>query len=280
MDVGMGIDAADQQPDTPDSPEPDEQRTAPPAFTVPEKFAGKSLEDVVRSYTELESQYGKVSGLQSQLEQMGGMENLRQWATYGNQAYQAALAAQQQAQSRQSAQPTQPTSAEDPFENWDALTPREQGQKLSQMVAAAATQYINAYGQQFATHQQKQLQDQAAALNTQWEIYRTVQEVARKNPGVDTNELMQRMAKIATGDLHSLMDIAMTQLTGQADIAAEVQRRLADERLKDQNKQISVLTNAGRSSVKMPDSPGSPDDTRALIMKKLLESGTLSPGQF
>jgi len=252
---------------------------------MPEKFAGKGLEDVVRSYTELEKQYGEISGLKNQLEQNGGMENLRQWAQYGSQAYQAAVAAQQQAQQRPPAQAQQHGPAVDPYENWDMLTPKEQGQKQWQLLAQAGMQYINAYGQQMAAQLQQQQAQQQAALTTQWEIYRTVMDAARKNPNIDPNDLMQRMAKVATGDINSLISIASQQMTGQADIDAkinaEVQRRMADARLKEQNAQVNVLTNSGRSSFQSPSQiPASHEDATAALIKKLLQDGGITPANF
>lgn len=279
-----GLQNATGQPGSDDATGGVADQTTVPAFTMPEKFTGKGLEDVVKSYTELEKQYGELSGLKNQLEQHGGLENLRQWATYGSQAYQAAIAAQQQAQTRQP-QATQQGPAVDPYENWDMLTPKEQAQRLSQLVAGAATQYINTYGQQVVSQMQRQQADQLAAINTQWDIYRTVMAQWRKNPSIDPDQLLQSMAKVATGDLNSLMDIASKQLTGQADIDAkinaEVQRRLADARLKEQNQQVNVLTSAGRSSLHTPSQiPVSHDEATAALMKKLLQSGDITPANF
>lgn len=255
------------------------------AFQVPEKFAGKGLEDVIKSYTELESKYGEVSSLKNQLEQMGGLENLKQWAQAAPgyyQAYQQAVAQLQQAQ--QHAQ-TQQAPAGDPFENWEMLTPKEQAQRQTQLVAGALTQYINTYGQQAVAQMQEQQRQQLAALNTQWDIYRTVNDIARKNPSVDPNALLQSMAKIAGGDLSTLVDIATKQVAGPAEmeakIQAELQRRLADERLKAQNSQLNTLTSAGRSSLTGPTNiPVSHDDATTALLKKLLQDGAVTPANF
>jgi len=251
---------------------------------MPEKFTGKSVEDVARSYVELESQHGKVSDLAKQVEQLGGLENVKQWLSYANQSYQHALAAQAQAQN-QPQQQQQHVPAGDYFENWDMLSPKEQAGKLAQLVAGAATQYINQYGNQIASAYQKQISDQLTGMNKQWEIYRNVMSQWRKNPNIDPDALLQSMAKVATGDLNSLIDIASKQLTGQSDfdarVTAEVQRRIADQRLKDQNQQVNVLTNAGRSSFQTPaEAPKTHEDATSLIMKKLVESGEFSPGHF
>lgn len=261
--------------------------TTDPAFSLPEKFTGKSVEDVARSYVDLEKKYGELSGLKNQLDQYGGLDNLKQWAQAAPQylqAYQQAAAALQQAQSRQTA-PSQQGPAVDPYENWDLLTPKEQAQRQSQLLAGALTQYVNAYGAQVVSQLQQQQAQQQAALNTQWDIYRTVMDATRKNPNLDANDLMQRMAKVATGDVNSLIQIASQQLTGQADldakINAEVQRRLADARLKEQNAQLNTLTNAGRSSFQMPQQvPASHDEATAALVKKLLQDGTVSPANF
>ena len=275
-------DAAPQPGTEPQKPAAPAQTTAP-AFTMPEKFAGKSVEDVARSYTELESQHGKVADMAKQIEQYGGLENVKQWLAYANQTYQQSLAAQQQAQN-QPQQQQQQAPAGDPFENWDMLSPKEQAGKLAQLVAGAATQYINQYGTQIVTAYQRQIADQLGGLNKQWEIYRNVMAQWRKNPNIDPDALLQSMAKVATGDLNSLIDIASKQLTGQADfdarVSAEVQRRIADQRLHAENQQVNVLTNAGRSSFTPTEAPKTHDDATRMILDKLVKSGEFTPGHF
>jgi len=248
-----------------------------------EKFAGKSVEDVARSYAELESQHGKVSDIARKIEELGGLDNLKQWAQYGSQAYQQTLRAAQQAQNSQSQQ-QQTIPAGDPFENWDMLSPKEQAGKLVQLVAGAATQYINEYGNQIVSQYQRQIADQLGGLNKQWEIYRNVMAQWRKNPNIDPDALLQSMAKVATGDLCSLIDIASKQLTGQSDfdtrVAAEVQRRIADHRLQAENQQVNALTQSGRSSFTQTEAPKTHEDANRMILAKLVKSGDFSPGHF
>lgn len=276
---------ADGQPDAAALAGADQ--TTAPAFSMPEKFAGKTAEDIARSYVELESQSGKYATTMKDLEAAGGAEVAKQWAQYGPQLYQAyqRLAEQIATSQGQQQAPVQQGPAVDPYENWDMLTPKEQAQRQLQMVAGAATQYINAYGSQVAQAYQQQAQALKQELNTQWDIYRQVMGQWRKNPNIDPDALLQSMARVAGGDLGSLIDIASKQLTGDSDlqarINAEVQRKLADERLKAQNQSLNTLTSSGRSSYQAPSQiPASHEDATAALMKHLLEKGGISPAHF
>jgi hypothetical protein len=251
-------------------------------FQMPENLAGKSAEEIAKDYVELRTKLDSRESVQKQLEQMGGLDNLRQWAMYGNQAYQQAVQAQQQAQQRQPAQQTQQVPVGDPYADWDTLTPKEQAQKLSNLVASAATQYINQYGEQAVKAYAQQINDQLSGMNRQWEIFQKANRVWRKNPNVDIDTLLGSMAKMATADLDSLIDAAMNQAVGPAEIEAkvnaEVQRRLAEQKLKDQNQQVNVLAGASRAPFTMPDQPKNKAESDAAIFKSLLEKGIITPG--
>ena len=275
----------DPQSGTPAAPAQGTTGQGTPTFAMPEKFAGKSAEDIARSYVELESQHGKFTDLSKRVEQYGGLDNLSQWAQYGSQAYQAAIAAQQQAQQHQPSRAQEPQGpVQDPYADWDLLAPKEQAQRLAQLVAGAATQYINTYGGQIAQNYNKQMQDLQSGLNRQWEIFRKANAVWRKNPNVDIDTLLQQAASVASGDIDSLFNIAMGQITGPANVKsmidAEVQRRLADEKLKQDNQQINVLTNAGRQGFSVDQAPATGEEATRAIMAKLLQSGEFSPGHF
>lgn len=248
-----------------------------PGFEMPEKFRGKSIEDVVRSYQEQEKHYGTLNSLKSELEQHGGIDTLKQWAQVGPQYVQAfqTLAAQMQQQQAQQAQPAAP--AQDPYGDWEMLTPREQAQRQMQVMGNAVTQYINHYGQQALAQMQQQQAQALQGLNAQWDIWRRVSEVASKKPGVDMNGLLENMKKIATGDVNSLITLATNQMTNQADveakIAAEVNRRLADAKIKAQNTQVGeLLGSASAFKPSATNQPSQDEDTRAL-MRALMEQG-------
>lgn len=274
------------QPDA--AAQPGAEQTTAPAFTMPEKFAGKTAEDIARSYVELESQHGKYATTLKDLEGVGGVEVAKQWVQYGPQLYQAYQRLAEQiaaSHGQQSPAPVQQGPAVDPYEDWEMLTPKEQAQRQMQVLANAATQYINAYGTQIAQAYQQQIAAAKQELNTQWDIYRKVMGQWQKNPNIDPEALLQSMARVATGDVNSLMDIASKQITGEADlqarIDAEVQRRMADARLKAQNAQLNTLSSSGHATFQSPrTSPATGEAADAALMKYLLEQGIVTPSHF
>jgi len=68
-----------------EGPEPLEVEPETPEFEVPEKFSGKSLEDVITSYTNLESEYGRKNNEVGELRKLTD-DILRNQATQGNPA--------------------------------------------------------------------------------------------------------------------------------------------------------------------------------------------------
>ena len=77
------FDDGDEQPI--EGPEPVEAVTETPEFEVPEKFAGKSLEDVITSYTNLESEYGRKNNEVGELRKLTD-DILRNQVAQGNPA--------------------------------------------------------------------------------------------------------------------------------------------------------------------------------------------------
>lgn len=253
---------------------------------MPEKFTGKSAEDVARAYVELEGKLGNYKeheALAEQLKQYGGWDNVRQWAAYGAQAYQQAQQAHSQAQPQPHHATAQGQQA-DPFENWDLLTPREQASKLSQLVGLAATNYINTYANQVAQGYGKQLQDALTHINRQWDIYRQVMGAWRKDPTVDPDALLQTMVQVATGDVPSLMQIAQKQLLGEGEVDRKAkglfEQWKADEALRRQNEQVTVMTGAGRSAFSVPAPAGSRGEATNRILQRVMQDGTITPAHL
>lgn len=65
---------------------------APPTegqFVVPEKFKGKSIEDIAKAYADLESQYGKVSSEVGDYKKLGPANEVGQALDWARKQYQA-----------------------------------------------------------------------------------------------------------------------------------------------------------------------------------------------
>jgi hypothetical protein len=264
-------------------------------FQLPEEFQGKNTQEL---YNQIMAERDRVSELSQyesvarQLDQYGGLDSLVSgyntlYQRYANDNAQAQTPQQpQQAPQQQAPQPTA-----DAYADWDLLSPQEQANRLSQnvsqQVAQAAQQYIESAAQNYATQFQQAQEAMQKQQRTEWDIYRRALEVKQKNPNVDTEKLLQEMVGMATGDTSNLMDLALKNLTAETDAETRAQQlyeaKLADLEQERQNEAMQVLSGNPNGPVrisKREEGPKTAREENALIAKKLVEDGTLSPGHF
>ena len=251
-------------------------------FSLPEKWKGKSAEDVAKAYVELEkkmgdqaTEWGEKSKVLDRLQQYGGPDNLLQWATYGYQQYQGAQSkgtqpqhTQQQAQTGQAADQN---TLEAVLQGWEELQPRDQVTRLAKLLTGYADNLAKQYAQQY-TGQNRQWQD---TVQRSWDIYRKALGAWRKNPKIDPEALLQQMATVATGDVDQLLGIASNALTGQDDLQAKIDQAVASAKQaweqEQQNKGFRAVTSGQRGS-SIPGAPKSSAEENALILKALTGS--------
>lgn len=258
------------------------QPAPPPApgagDNLPEKYRGKSVEDVARMHTELESklgEYGSYKSVVDRLNQYGGVDNVLQWALHGAQ--------QAQQQGSRSAPTASEPAPGDPWADWDLLPAREQAKRmqavLKQELGATYTQQIAEYAKPYIQQVQQYFDQQ----NRQWDIYRKVMGEWRKNPGIDPDALLQTMVKLSTGGVEDLISLAARMNTGDLDAEKKAKALFesykVDEETKQKNAAFAALTN-GTPPVNLPPAPTTAEDAKALILTSLLRTGSITPGQI
>lgn len=267
-------------------------------FEIPEKFAGKSIEDVIRSYTELESSTGQrmqelepLIRAQKELEPYGGVNGLQE--AYGQiyRNYQQLLEGQQRQQTQP--QQTQPQQAADWTEDWDMLSPREQAQKMREQVAQETMGQLQTYGQRLYEEANQRLESQTSAIRQELEIYKALQDVQRQHPDMDATQLLQEAVNMSRSNPQQLLQFATQHLANQdgKQTKAEAQQLFeqwkADEKLKQENAQRESILNPGGQTLRsrFPQDENRPTDTQSIhaeVVRKLLSdpNSGLTPAHF
>lgn len=273
--------------------------------SLPEAYQGKSTQEI---YAELQQaqnrlqELGKYETINSQVEQYGGIDALVNGYNTLYQRYVADNAQRQQQQ--QAEQPTEQrqqamseqTSQQTPrydvdFTDWELLTPREQAarlqQSITQQVAPNLQNYVQTMAQQYAEAFKQAQEQQAQAMRREWDIYRQVFEAARENPDLDMQRLMTEMVSVATGDSTNLIELAKRNLTAEQDAERRAQQlyeaKLADLEQQRANEAMQVLTGNPNGPLHTSQAESAPKNVReenAMIAKKLVEEGILTPGHF
>lgn len=249
-------------------------------WSMPEKFQGKSAEEVARAYSELERNYGQAQQYKTvydQIQQYGGLDNLTGWVNYGMHAYEQAQRSQQQPQPQQTPQTHQEARAW--WSDWDTLTPAEQAQRLVQQSVNPVVGYVNQIATNFAG-QLQQWQEQQVRQN---DVYRQVLEAKLANPNLDINSTLAQMLAQAQANPRQLLDMVVRSQTAPAEIEREAQRRFeamkADWELKQRNQQMGQVNGVTRQGYQVPQAPTTKGEENQNILRTLLEKGMISPGQ-
>jgi hypothetical protein len=251
-----------------------------PAYTLPEKFKGKSVEDVARAYSELEKTHGEVSsrvGAYDKYAKLGSPEQVEQalqWAAdvAGKLQRGELTPAQAQAQLNQNAATQNPYES---FDKWDELDGRSRADALNKLVTDAVKQAAKPYEDrltQFQTNEQRQL-----GLLTQ------VFELAQKNPSISMNELLQKANSLASQKPEDLLNMALQSMVApQQQEALKAQMRaeiLAEQNQAAENARISALNGASSLQLGIPDGKKlTRNETLTNILNTLKERGVSTQG--
>jgi hypothetical protein len=267
------------------------------AYQVPEKFRGKSVEEIARAYDELERMHGTrmqelepLVQYQQKYAQYGGIEALEQGY---NQLYtnlQHYLQNAQQSQPQQQA--GQPVSTQqNPWENWEYLTPQEQAARLEERIAQRAEQLIAERGQALYNQAYQDLSNQFNVLRREWDINRSLTDMRYSDPNLDTQKVMQEAVNIANSDPQKLLQLAARQLANQDGKQTEAQAQALFERYKADweqertNRQLEQLGRSGGQTLQsmFPSTEERPPDSSAIhaeVARKLIGSDGLTLEHF
>lgn len=245
-----------------------ESKATTEGFKVPEKFAGKSVEDVAKAYVELEKMSGtqaaKLKNLES-YEKIGAPEQITEalnWArgvkamiedgrlspAQAKQALKEGPQGSQQAFNSQNDEGSEPWSQE----GWDFLTPAQQAKAMSSYVKGATQKEIKSYVDGLAKNYGDEIQNIGGNWKREQAILLKAITSALKTPGADINSLLQGAADLASKTPEELLDMALEAQSSpakqQAEIARLVEERVAKITQDRDNDRMKALTGATRPS--------------------------------
>ena len=195
---------------------------------MPEKFAGKSPEDIARSYVELEKQYGshaeKLKGLDA-YSKLGTVDQINEALTWAREAYQKRQAGEWIDKAAAKAAPSNPAAAPWDADDWAYKSPAEQFKAFSDYQQSQSKSYIDQiagqYGQQIGSLAQRDAREKAILL-------RAVK-AAVQNPGVDPEQILAEASGLASKSAEELIDM---YLESRQNSPEALSKRIADETAK------------------------------------------------
>lgn len=269
--------------ETTPAPAPSTTSTSAPAtsdFKMPEKFTGKSAEDIARAYVEVEKKLGSRDEW-AQLAELGTggqkatPEQIRQaieWArnTAGKINKGELVDA---SQVRHQAPTPPPATPQNPWEasDWEFKTAAEQSKAMADYVTGKTREYVNQvanqYGEQFNQFRTQQGTESSIMLDA---ITRGIKS------GKDPVEIMTLAANLKSKTPQELMDMALVNLTADADREAEISKRVAEamavERQKMDNERLNLESGEPSGKPRFV-SKNKPSDVNKQIIETLRKKG-------
>lgn len=229
-----------------------------PAAGIPDKFKDAKLEDVIKSYTELEGKFGeqgKKLGALSEYEKYGKPNEVGEAITWARDVYgkmqrgelsprQAQQAIQNGPQSTGNG-PTAPWTAE----GWDFLPPAEQAAKMSAYNQQEVMSKVEAIAAQYG----RQIQDTFQQLRStqsreQSLMLQTLQAAMASGGKVDIKKALENAAEMANLPPEELINRAIQNMVNPEDTKAEIERqvtaRMAEEKQKLNNENLDNLNHS------------------------------------
>ena len=238
---------------TPASPAPAGQPAAG-SSAVPEKFKDAKLEDVIKSYVELEGKFGeqgKKLGTVNEYEKLGSPKDVSEALAWARDTYakiQRGELTPKQAQQQAAQQAAVADGAQAPWQDqgWEFLPPAEQSAKLAAYnqqavltaVRAEVAKLAEGYGNQI--NQMRQTQSREQSL-----MFTALQEALASGGKVNLKEALEQAAVMATKPPEEFIQMAIKQMLNpgaqEADIEAKVTARVAEQLQKEHNKTLDGL---------------------------------------
>lgn len=204
-------------------------------FSMPEKFVGKSPEEIARAYLEVEKQHGKAAARLGTLDaysKIGSPEQIQQVIDYARQV-KAALDAGTLVPKGQEKPPTaaaKPDAKPWEADDWAFRSPAEQARAIADEVNRSAQELIEQRAAQYG----KTIEGLAGRDAREKSILVKAIEAVRRNPSLSIEELLNDAAGLAQKTPEELIEMAFqsrlqTPESRSADIEKEVAKRVADE---------------------------------------------------
>ena len=219
----------DPVPQSTPAPQTGQSPQATP-FTMPEKFAGKSAEDIARAYTEMERQMGTQASRLGDLDaysKIGSAKDISEaldWARNMKAALDRGLivpAGQKPAAQTTPAAPSRPWEDE----AFAYKTPKEQFDAVYEHGRNDFTQYAQQLAQQYQTQLQQQVQALTQQDARQKAILMKAMEMGIRNPSVSPTEMLTEAATLATKTPEELIDMV---LAARANGPEAIDKRVND----------------------------------------------------
>jgi len=224
-------------------------------FAMPEKFNGKSPEDIARAYVELEKQYGQASSKVGALDayaKIGTPEQIIQAIEYAQMAKRA-IDSGEYVPKGKIASPAK-TESSKPWEadDWQYRSPSDQADAMSTYTQSQVQKYVDGIAAKYG----EQIQGLAGRDAKEKSILVKAIEAARRNPNISIEELLNDAAGLAQKTPEELIDMAFqsrlqTPETRKAEIDKLVAAQVAEELQKRDAQRFTDFAKAGVPRVQM-----------------------------
>ena len=221
-----------------------------PAYQLPQKFQGKTAEDIARSYSELEKKLGRMPQMEQELQQWKQFGQtwdpyLRHFEYKPQALVQALQQAAQRAQAQGNPQQAQQLQAQASKAYAELIDPREQEQWIKDHVQGQVTPVQ----EQMRGGFQQMMQVGQDYINRYMDLALRAIQAKFENPKLDLGQYLQEAVNYASGQ-YDPMDLARQRLTNrpeeiEAQVRADERKRVMAEM---QNQNMTTFVGAGASA--------------------------------
>jgi hypothetical protein len=226
-----------QSPTAPQTTQPASQAKSGDTFVLPEKFAGKSAEDIAKAYTELEKTHGQASarlGDYDKYSKLGKPEDVAQVMQWANQQYNLLKAGKvkyltdDQGTPKDAVAPQAPNQVA-PWESdtWEYLPEKDKARHISSWNQAQLNGDFRKYVDEAAAKYGEEAQQYVANQNRQMQLLIRVMDAALKSAGakVSIEQLLTQAAGNYQRNPEDLIsELAQPRLSPEEQ-QAEIQRQ-------------------------------------------------------
>lgn len=230
------------------------------AFQMPEKFQGKTPEDIARAYQELEQMHsrqmqevGPLIQRNKELEAYGGYDGLEKAYATIAQNYQQLLQQSQQHQQQPQSAPRADSQADNSWmSDWEYLQPQEQARRLYERAVNDISQQIPQTVQQITRELSQQIQQLDEARRREMDVFKSTIGLQLQDPEADMTQTLQDAVNISQSSPQDLL-----QLARELAMARDPERQKAREQeLKSRWKQEYEQELEKQRLASVPDAGG------------------------